>query len=138
MPYGINPIIKPIFSGSVFNYTWATGGGNTLTSPLITIMEKEKEIGNWTLFLAGNGAVNLTIKLYYFLRDGIYSSVGHVVEAYINGEVEKQSTFLIADGIDAPLNAQDWWLYNPDGFKLVITRASDVQVIFTHGSVKAI
>jgi hypothetical protein len=138
MPYAKNPIIRPVFPGGLFNYTWAAGGGNTLTSPIINIMEKEKEIGYWTLFLVGTGIVDLSIDLYYFLKDGIYSPVAHIIEGYTNGQASKQTSFQPASGFESPLNTHEWWAYNQDGFKIVITRASDVEVIFTHGSVKAI
>ena len=84
---------KPIF-GDNYDYNWATGVGNTLTSNWLTHKDPTKEIGVWTLFMTGTGTVNLTIKLYFRMGEGstVYSPVAHTVSGYINGQSATQST----------------------------------------------
>jgi len=129
---------KPLF-GEEFAYTWEAGTGNTLTSNWLTHKDPTKEIGVWTIFMVGTGAVNLTMKLYYKMGElaNVYSPVAHTVSGYINGQTSVQSTWQAASGFESHLHKNSWWTFNPDGFKIILTRASDVEVDLTYAGMKA-
>jgi hypothetical protein len=129
---------KPIF-GADYAYTWEAGTGNTLSSNWLTHKDPTQEIGVWTLFMVGTGAVNLTMNLYFRMGEGstIYSPVAHAVGGYINGQTSAQTTWQAANGFEAHLHKNSWWTFNPDGFKLILTRASDVEVDLTYAGMKA-
>ena len=135
-----NPIITPLFSSDKqdFTYTWTAAMADTLTSEVIQILKPRDEIGMWTMFIKGTGSVNLTAALFQALRPVNISPVSHSVTGYTNGDTDLVSTFQAANGFESYLSSHGWWMFNPDGFKIILTRASSVEVVFTFAGVKAL
>jgi hypothetical protein len=132
-----------IFTDNANTYTWNTGGGNTLNGDLVYYSMRQsplKEIGLWSLFIHGTGSVNLTPKLQ-FCVDAVnetYNPVVITLDGYTNGNSAKVQLFAPASGFICNLSAwQDEWLY-AEGFRIVLDRASDTQVVFTNGVIKAL
>jgi hypothetical protein len=132
-----------IFTGNADSYTWNTGGGNTLNCALIDYSKKKSphyEVGLWSLFIHGAGAIVMTPKLQFCVDivNETYSPVIITLDGYTNGTSAKVQAFTPANGFICNLSAwQDEWLY-ADGFRIVLDRASDTQIVFTNGVIKAL
>ena len=135
-----NPIITPLFSSDKqdFTYTWTAAMDDTLTSEVILISQPREEIGMWSMFLKGTGSVNITVALFQALQPVNLSPVSHAVTGYTNGNTALVGTFQAAGGFESYLSSHGWWMFNPDGFKIILTRASSVEVVFTFAGVKAL
>ena len=132
------PTWKPLFDGS-YSKTWATSESDTIYSDRITVKNTEEEIGLYSLFIYGTGTVNVSVKLQFYVKDPeVYSPVYHEVEGFTNGSSSKVTSFDLDDGFDARIDTHTWWMYNPDGFRLVFIRASNVQLTITYGGVRAL
>lgn len=135
-----NPIIVPLFSTNKqdFTYTWTAAAANTLTSEIVQIPRPADEIGMWSMFLKGTGAVNVTVALFQSLKPTVLSPVSHSIAGYTNGNAAQVTTFQPANGFETYLSAHGWWVFNPGGFKIILTRASSVEVVFSYAGVKAL
>lgn len=146
MPYAdeSKPIRRPLFSGS-YSKTWETSEGDIVESDRIIIKKPSDEVGLWSLFIKGHATgspapvVNLTVSLYFYIGDTeIYSGVSHTIRGWTTGSDSYVTQFEISDGFEARLDTQEWWLYNPDGFKLVFSRDSNNEIVFDYTGVKAL
>ncbi len=120
-------------------YTWTTAMSDTLESEQIQISNPSQEIGLWGLFLKCTGSPTITVKLRYVYEPTVVSNVYNSVAGYTNGTATTVTSFVPANGFESRMDyLNEWWLYNPEGFKIVLIRDSNSEVIFTFGGIKAL
>lgn len=134
-----DPFIKGLFTAGAFTKTWTTAEADTIYTEVVQFRYPEREIGLWGLFMVGTGAVNVTPKLQNVLTGTTYSPVLHSIKGYKNGNASLVTVFQPADGFESRLEYNNrWWVYNPSGFRIELTRATNTQVIWTYAGVKAL
>ena len=124
-----------IFSGNTETYTWTAALADTIYLEDIVFPNPVHEKGFYGLILKGAGAVNVTPQLQYRVASGDYSAVVHTIEGYTNGTTSRVELFAPANGFEGFLHLQDFWLYNPRGFRIVLTRAANTEVVWSRGIV---
>ena len=133
------PLNKGLFTSGAFTKTWTTGEADTIYTEPFQVITPQKEVGLWSLFMVGTGSVNLSLQLQSILTPGTYSPVLHTIQGYTNGNSSLVSSFVPASGFESYININNsWWLYNPDGYRLAITRDANTEVVFTFAGVKAL
>jgi len=133
----MNSVEKPLFDNS-FAKTWATSEADEISSTIILPKDFSSDRGLISLFLvSSSGNVVVTPKLSYALNQGGTSmSYDHGITGYKNGSTTKVSSFNPnSESFESAIHQQLFYLPCINGFKIKLTRASNVQVVFTYAGI---
>ncbi len=134
----MEPLEKPLF-GDTFSKTWATSEADEISSDLILPKNFSKDKGLISLFIvSSSGNVTVTPELSYALNQGGTSmSFDHGLSGYKTGGGETRvSTFNPnSESFECAIHQQLFYLPCVNGFKIKLTRASNVEVIFTYAGI---